>query len=206
MTPICCVFDIDGVVIRGRSKDNLLWTTDLQDDLGINPDLLVQHFFEKRFAEVLKGKRPLNETLHEAMTEIGQPEKTQALIDYWLKHDDGIDSKLLDYLNRKRESCDLHLVLATNQEHTRAKYIWDNLDLKAYFDQLIYSAASGYLKSEEAFFENLEVSLATKEYQKRLYIDDDARNIAIAEKKGWECHLFVDTDTLLDWLNARLRC
>lgn len=203
--PICCVFDVDGVVIRGRARDHRLWTTDLEKDLGIPPRELVRTFFEGKFADALRGKRPLEEVLGEAMKEMGQGGKTEALIEYWLRHDDGIDKELISFLDRQREEHDLRLILATNQEHRRAKYIWEDLHLSDHFDRVVYSAAIGHLKSEEAFFEVLEKSLQHN-CSKRLYIDDDAANIAIATKRGWECHLFQGTETLIEWLNARLGC
>ncbi|WP_348645935.1 HAD family hydrolase [Rhizobium laguerreae] len=87
------------------------------------------------------------------------------------------------------------LLLATNQEHRRARYLMEQIGLKAHFDDIIYSAALGHSKPSPDFFR-----LATERTGvlpgEIAFIDDMAENIEAARQFGWNAAQWTAGATL----------
>ena len=55
------MLDIDGVVIRPR--DGRHWSSNLENDLGLSPIALQNHFFDPHWEQVVTGRLGLHECL-----------------------------------------------------------------------------------------------------------------------------------------------
>lgn len=176
------MLDVDGVVITGAAH----WTRTLEADLGIAPDALRRHFFEKHWHKVIIGQAELEPCLALALAQMGCAVPAPDLIDYWFAMDAAINDALLSDLADLR-SKGVEVYLTTNQEHRRAAYLMETLDLQSHVDGIVYSAALGARKPDRAFF--VEAARATGQPANgHLLIDDTLDNIKGARKAGWDAH------------------
>lgn len=188
--------DVDGVLIR--HDPGLRWDSRLREDLGVDPEDLSSRFFAKHFADVTHGRADLAERLDVVLAEIAPRVPASRLMEYWFGHDAPVDATLLGDLRRaKKRGLQLHL--ATVQEHHRARYLWEELDLRADFDGMHYSAELGCAKPDAAFFTAIEgrVDLAPEEM---LLLDDRGENVDAARGCGWAAHLWTPASRLRDVL------
>ena len=105
-------------------------------------------------------------------------------VSYWFEKDSRLVAPLLAELSRVR-SAGIRVYLATNQEHLRAAYLMEKLDLAAHVDGIFYSARLGAKKPDMEFFAKVQaaVGLCGEEI---LLIDDSRQNIEAARKAGWQ--------------------
>ena len=191
--------DVDGVLIR--HDEGQRWDSTLSRDLGIDPVALDAEFFARHFKDVILGRADLEERLGLALTKIASNVGVHQLMDYWFSHDAPLDAKLLgDLRDARRQGLQLHLV--TVQEHHRARYLWETLNLRADFDAMHYAAELGCAKPDVLFFRAVErrVQLRPEEL---LLIDDRQENVEAAASCGWGAHLWTRGSTLNDTLINR---
>lgn len=136
--------DVDGVLIR--CPDGRRWDADLLADLGVDPVDLDVAFFRSHFEDVLSGRADLTDRLEQVLPSIAPHVPAQDLMDYWFAHDASLDEVLLADLDQAR-SAGVVVHLATVQEHQRATYLWNTLDLRRHFDGMHYAADPGFRKS-----------------------------------------------------------
>jgi putative hydrolase of the HAD superfamily len=121
-----------------------------------------------------------------------------------INRDTQLNHPLLYGIKRLRAN-DLRLLIATNQEHLRAFYLWNTVGLQHIFEDMFHSARLGVTKPNRAFFEQLSAAIGPQE-EKPLMFDDDPRVIAAVNDYGWEG---VHYQTLADfedhpWIAERL--
>ncbi|MBY5442960.1 HAD-IA family hydrolase [Rhizobium leguminosarum] len=186
--------DVDGVLIHGRPTDGLPLFTYLERDLGLRLDLLQQEFFQTHWRDIIIGREALEPRLAGVLANIAPHLSAETLIDYWFENDSRLDLNLLEELAALRQS-GITLLLATNQEHRRARYLMEQIGLKAHFDDIIYSAALGHSKPSPDFFR-----LATERTGvlpgEIAFIDDMAENIEAARQFGWNAAQWTAGATL----------
>lgn len=186
--------DVDGVLIKGYNKNPALrrpWDADIQRDLGIEPDLLSQHFFQKKFRSVLEGKQELLIALEESFPDIRYNGKPQDIVEYWFKGDSCVDLELLQYIQLLKKKAEISIYLATNQERMRAAYLWNDVGFNKYFDGIFYSAEIGFIKEDTAFFTHINQKLSLNpEKDKILFFDDHESYVLAARNAGWKAHLY----------------
>ena len=184
--------DVDGVLIA--HPDERGWSANLERDLGISAQALQQIFFEQHWDDVVHGRAALRDRLAPALAELSPSVTCDALIDYWFSNDAHIDHRLLAELQALR--CDdIELHLATAQEHERAAYLWDRLDLRSKFDGMHYAAALGCCKPDRAFYRSVEAA-ADLTPEAIFFIDDRVDNITAARDCGWTAALWTGQQTL----------
>lgn len=191
------LFDLDGVIIRGfhaKAERTYRWDQNLERDLGIAPKDLTEHFFEPEFDDVLRGKKPLKDSLQKALSALGHGDKTDELIVYWMTHDSNLDHEVIDIVKALRSRA-IPLYLATNQEHIRAEYLWNTLKFKDYFQEIFYSAKIGHKKPEAAYFHTINDRIGAENI---LFFDDREDNIKAAHAAGWDAVVFNDLSDLTD--------
>lgn len=185
------LFDVDGVVIRRRSGTS--WQDGLKRDLGIDPRLLQERFFAVHWSDIITGRADLLERLGRALHGMGLQVQEEEFARYWFDHDALIDHELLGTLAGLRaRGHALHL--ATNQEHHRARYLWDTLGLSGFFDAMHYSADLGCAKPDRLFFSHVAQKLPSG-YQSPLFVDDQPANVSAAREFGWEALLWDANDS-----------
>ncbi|POR45855.1 putative hydrolase of the HAD superfamily [Bosea psychrotolerans] len=176
--------DVDGVLVRGRPGDGRPWTSELRQDLGLDPDLLHQHFFAKHWPDIVIGRAALEEKLAPVLAEIAPHLTYQDFTAYWFANDARLDVELLAALDLLRSS-GITIALATNQEHVRARHLIGSLGLSRHIDDIFYSAAIGARKPEPAFFRAVQDKLGLKG-QALLLLDDSFENVEAARRLGWQ--------------------
>jgi putative hydrolase of the HAD superfamily len=188
--------DVDGVVVvrpGGRR-----WDADLTADLGLDSEQLQDAFFGRHWGDVLFGRADLHERLAPVLAEIAPHLTSKALVDYWFAQDSHLDGVLLEDLAAvRRAGAELHL--ATLQEHHRARYLWEDLDLKSRFDAMHYAAELGCGKPDPAFFRVIEARTGRAPAE-LLLIDDSVKNVEGARACGWDAVLWDGSRRLADVL------
>jgi putative hydrolase of the HAD superfamily len=128
-----------------------------------------------------------------------------AFLHYWLSHDSSLNTALIDVVRTLKARNDLKLYIATNQDHTRAQWLWHAMGLGELFEDIFYSARAGIRKPEKGFFDFIEHRIGPQS-QPPLFFDDTPKVIDGARSHGWEA---VQFDTIEDctshpWIAERL--
>ena len=191
------LFDVDGVLVHSRFHPDeavrRFWDSHLLEDMGVDPARF-QTLFESTFDQVIVGKQSLVASLDAFLPSVGYKGSTMDFIGYWLSRDSHLNFQLLDLTKRLRASGKVRLYIATNQEHLRAYYLWNELKLNHLFDDMYYAARIGAMKPDREYFRRVE-SLLGHQDEPPLFFDDSGRVIEAAREHGWEA---VQYDALTD--------
>ena len=188
------MLDVDGVVVTGRPSDGLPWWTDLLSDLGVTKTALRDAFFAPHWARIVTGEAELMTHLRPALERIAPDLTAETLRDYWFANDARLNDAVLAQVDALR-TAGWAVHLATNQDHHRAKHLWQHLGLKDHADSLIYSARLGAAKPDAAFFDRAAARV-DQPPEALILIDDSAANIAGARAAGWRAALWHDSGDL----------
>jgi putative hydrolase of the HAD superfamily len=203
------IFDVDGVLVHGyhaRPELTRRWNENLLADLGVDPDRFTQEFiFDIFIKQVVVGKMSLVEALDRRLPSLGFKGSPMIFIDYWLTHDSELNHPLLDIVRVLKKRDDLRLYIATNQDHTRALWLWQSMGLGSLFEDIFYSARIGIRKPERGFFDFVDQRIGPQS-EPPLFFDDTPRVVEGARAAGWEAVLFNTVDDFLahPWIAARL--
>ena len=170
------MLDVDGVLVDGRPKTDV--TVSLEEDLGINPGALHEHFFTPHWENIILGRAGLMEHLETALERIAPRVSPAGFVSYWFEKDSRVVATFLPELSLVRSE-GRRVYLATNQEHLRAAYLMDTLGLSEHVDGIFYSAGLGARKPEMEFFMNVQSALGLRG-EEMLLIDDSKPNIEAA--------------------------
>jgi putative hydrolase of the HAD superfamily len=194
-------FDVDGVIIDGFHYNpayRRVWNSKIEKDLGIKEEDFVNRFVKKHFAPVIVGEKDLLDSLTVFLKEINSNKTALQVMNYWHEKDSLINSSIAIMIESLREGDKYRFHLATNQDHNRAKYLWNQLELKEHFENIFYSADLKVLKSNPLFFNKIVEKLKLDPNQ-CIQIDDNPEVIESAQKAGWKTILVedpYDTDSL----------
>jgi putative hydrolase of the HAD superfamily len=203
-------FDVDGVLVHGyhaRPELTRRWNENLLDDLGVDPDRFTNEFiFDIFIKKVVVGEMAIIDALERRLPGLGYKGSPMAFLHYWLSHDSVLNTGLLDTVRKLKARNDLKLYIATNQDHTRAQWLWHTLGLGELFEDIFYSARAGIRKPEKGFFDFIEHRIGPQS-QPPLFFDDTPKVIDGARAHGWEAVLFnaVEDCTSHPWIAERLR-
>ena len=117
-------------------------------------------------------------------------------ISYWLKHDIGVDQKVIDFIKKINRvfSC----YIGSNQEKLRTNHILDLVG--EHFLDCFTSCAIGAMKPEQEFFHHIQKTLSLLPHE-LLLIDDSKNNIDGAQKCGWHVyHYQNDIEGVIEFL------
>jgi len=206
-------FDVDGVVLEGwqaKAAQGQLWYATLERDLGVDREALQRALFlppadgaAPAIAACARGTEDLKDLLAGLLPTLGYSGSVDAFVAYWFQKDAIIDRSVLTIVKRLRQGGQVELFLATNQEHHRAAYLWNDLGLKDHFDDIFYSARLGVLKDDTAFFAKINAQLDIASAEQPLFFDDQDKFVTTARAAGWDAHLFNRAEDL--GRNPRLR-
>ncbi|MBK5437410.1 HAD-IA family hydrolase [Pseudomonas sp. TH32] len=175
--------DVDGVLVNGRPADGRPWASDIETDLGISNVALNREFFGPYWNDIVVGRHGLAEQLKPVLARIAPSVPHESLIAYWFESDARLNRPLLEALSQLRKT-GTKVYLATNQEHLRAAYLMDRLDLALHVDGIYYSAALGSRKPDLDFFKQAAAHSGFAPEQ-LLLIDDTPANVVAARQLGW---------------------
>ncbi|MEM6588484.1 MAG: HAD-IA family hydrolase [Pseudomonadota bacterium] len=193
------MLDVDGVLVSGHSNGEILWTSSLAQDLGIEPDNLVGEFFSKGWLDVVTGRERLEPVLQAALDRMGADLSAETLIAYWFENDERLVAAVIEDCQKLREA-GLTILLATNQEHCRAAYLMQDLGLERVVDGIVYSAQAGAQKPARAFFD-YAMGRTGAPAGAHLLVDDTLANVDAARRVGWHGHPWTGADRLWDVMN-----
>lgn len=190
------LFDVDGVLIHSRFHPDVarrrLWDEHLMTDMGIAPERL-KGLFGPHFMDVITGKTSLITALDRYLPETGYRGSTLNFISYWMERDAQLNYALIDAISRLRQSGEVRVFLATNQEHVRAAFLWREFRLGHVFEDMFYAARLGAAKPDRAFYERVAAHLPASDASPLLF-DDSEPCVAAANAFGWEGVHFTDLD------------
>lgn len=190
------LFDVDGVLVHSRfHRDETLrrlWDAHLFEDLGVEPARF-QALFGSTFDQVIIGKKSLVAALDAFLPSVDYKGSTMDFIGYWLSRDIHLNYQLLDLTKRLRATGKVRLYMATNQEHLRASYLWNDLKLSYLFDDMYYAARLGAMKPDPEFFQRVEDFLGPQD-EPPLFFDDSDRVVEAARAHGWDAVQFDGLD------------
>ncbi len=189
------VFDVDGVLVTGHKDKGGWWHADMDKDLGLDPELLQRAFFTEQWAEIICGRQGIEVPLAKALADIAPHLSVDELLTYWFQQDSKIDQNLLAELEMLRSRSNVGLSLATNQEHRRARHLWNEMGLEHRFDAIHYSAEMGHAKPDPEFFAEVE-NRTGFDGPHLLFFDDQERNVLAARERGWQAHVWTGLATL----------
>lgn len=201
MKPSVLMVDVDGVVVRHPDPSG--WSARIEEDLGIPRAALQAAFFQQHWDDIIHGRAALRDRLASVLAEIAPRVGCDQFIRYWFEGDAHLDHDLLDQLAKVR-AAGIPLHLATVQEHERAAYLWDDLGLSQYFDDLHYAARLGAAKPSPDFYAAVEQRTGLPPTA-IAFIDDSPRNVEAARARGWTAALWTpgaSLETLIAGLHA----
>ncbi|WP_168769191.1 HAD family hydrolase [Yoonia maricola] len=177
------MLDVDGVLVFGRPRDGQHWMVGLEDDLGVPPRELANRFFRAEWNDVVVGRAELLPALQRALDEIAPSVFAENLIAYWFEMSSRIVQPVLSDLRKARQK-GTPVYLATNQDHTRADYLMNNLGLRHEVDGIVYSARAGYKKPDAEFYSFAEKMTGYRPSE-LIMVDDTLPNVEAATAMGW---------------------
>jgi len=192
------LFDIDGVLIEGGHTGidkRHRWNATITQDLGL-PQEALEPFFHTVFLDVIRGRRALEETLAAYLAQIGAAVTARTLIDYWMPRNARVNKELWGLAARLHATKRVKLYIATNQEHIRAAYLWNDVGFNEIFEDMFYAAALGVMKPDPAFFAACNERLPAGD-EPPLFFDDDPSYVKGARQAGWESLLYENLSSCL---------
>lgn len=192
--------DVDGVLVNGRPSDGQAWASSLEQDLGLASQALHETLFKPHWEDIVTGKSCLEQTLVAVLADIAPHLSAQRLLKYWFENDARLDLQLLDDLAHYRRQ-GVGIYLATNQEHFRARFLMESLDLDKHCDGIFYSAALSCRKPNSGFYEKV-TGLTGFRPEQLLLIDDTMANVQAARELGWNAVEWTRLSTLTGLLDG----
>jgi putative hydrolase of the HAD superfamily len=194
------LFDVDGVLVHGyhaRPEKQVRWDRTMQADLGVDPARFKAEFIDDIFIKkVIVGQMSLLEALDRTLPRLGYRGPSMAFAGYWLSHDSNVNQPLLDVVARLK-AAGTPLYVATNQEHMRAQWLWQQLKFGELFDDMFHSARIGHMKPARPYFDWIDNRLGRREAPP-LFFDDREDVVKGANAHGWEAVLYDEIDDVLN--------
>lgn len=198
------LFDVDGVLLHGY--DQVRWTDNLLADLGVDPERFNNEFiFDLFIKKVVVGQMSLLEALERTLPGLGYRGPAMAFVGYWLSRDSNVNEPMLDVVRRLKAAGGSRLFLATNQEHMRAQWLWQQLKFSDMFEDMFHSARVGHAKPAKPYFDWVSNRLGPQA-EKPLFFDDREDIVKAAGAHGWEAVQVNDIGDVTGhpWIAARI--
>lgn len=190
--------DVDGVLLDPHRAGRGHWSIDLHARHGITPADLQRSFFDKHWHTVVTGRRPLEDALAEALSDLGVALDVSQVMNCWFESDFVLVEHAVA-VAQLATTAGVSIVLATNQEHGRARYLAERFASLFPIDCVLYSADLGVQKDHAEFFHRGRRRLAASvQANELLLVDDTQSNVESAREAGWSALL---ADANAEWVN-----
>jgi putative hydrolase of the HAD superfamily len=177
--------DVDGVLLDPSAGGRGGWSAVVADHYGVDAGQLQTIFFAGAWADVIVGRTAIEPALAAALEELGWPMATEDLLACWFEADSVMDPEVADAA-RSWAADGARIVLVTNQEHRRARFLDERLGASLPISAMAYSAALGYVKTDPAFFPAACRVLGIGETDDHVvFVDDALDNVEAARRFGW---------------------
>lgn len=202
---VTLALDVDGVLVDPDRGGLGPWRREIDRRFGVDSEDLSTVFFRRVWTEVVTGARAIEPAIADAFSELGWDIAVEDFLDCWLQSDFVVDFAVVEAVCGLAES-GVRLVLATNQEHRRARFLHQRLGELLPLEDVMYSGAMGVAKPDVRFFELASKTLGCGKTPCRIaFVDDTAENVAVARIYGWTAELFTKTDGWRERLDALVR-
>jgi len=183
------IFDADGMVVHRE----MYFSQRFSREFGV-PMEKVLPFFRNEFQLCLVGKADLKQELNKYLNKWNWQESVDDLLLFWFEHESNVDKKMLESVMALRNGGML-CYLETNNEKYRVKYIFENLNLKDFFDGVFSSAELGFLKPQQEFWSAIYDRLGKPDKSGVFVWDDDLENVESARNFGFNAEFYSDFDS-----------
>lgn len=186
----CGVFtlalDIDGVLLDPDRGGAGHWTNELTARFGITRDEFRRAFFMTAWDDVVNGRRPIEPAVAAALEVISSTATVEDVLACWFEADYVPIDAAIGFAQRAVAS-GTRVVLVTNQEHRRARFLTERLGAVFKLDGIVYSADVGAQKHEAEFFNVASERLGIPPDRRAgvLFVDDRVGNVRQANVSGW---------------------
>lgn len=178
--------DADGVLINGER-----FAVVLSRELKVDP-VKEREFFTTTFQDCLVGEADLRESVAPYLSSFGWDRDVDSFLEFWFKAEHSLNEDLMEYTAVLR-SQGIKVVLATNQEKYRTKYMLEHMGFEGKFDEIYSSAHMGFKKPDQRFYSKIIDDLGVGPGE-AIFWDDDERNIQGAQELGIQSVLFQDNE------------
>lgn len=179
------LFDADGLIVKSKGKK---FSERLSELYGISLGAL-NVFFENEFKSCLIGKADLRQELPRHLVLWGWEGTLDDLLTLWFSWEEELDERVIATMQRLR-AADIRCYLVSDQEHYRARYFWETMNLKTHCDGAFFSCDLGHKKSERVFYEEALKHLGGTAPKEALFFDDDEKNVKAAQEFGVQAYLY----------------
>jgi putative hydrolase of the HAD superfamily len=186
--------DVDGVLLDPGPDGTGSWQSVLAERYAVDPTLLDSAFFRARWPGIIVGAEAIEPALGEVIAELGWTVTVDELLDCWFEADFTVDHQVVEAVNTWTAT-GARLVLVTNQEHRRARYLDRRLGELLPVSGMAYSAAVGFTKEHPRFFGAASDLLGLPRHSSSVvFVDDAPENVEVARQHGWTAIHFVRGD------------
>jgi FMN phosphatase YigB (HAD superfamily) len=170
------------------------WQSVLAQRYGVDPARLDAAFFRARWPRIIIGVDAIEPALAEAITELGWSITVDELLACWFEADFSVDRQVVEAVGMWT-AAGARLVLVTNQEHRRVRYLDQRLGTLLPVSGMAYSAALGFTKDHPQFFVAAGELLGLPPHSRSVvFVDDSPGNVEVARRHGWTGIHFVKED------------
>jgi HAD superfamily hydrolase (TIGR01509 family) len=127
--------------------------------------------------------------LEDALSKLNWPMEAAELIDFWFEADYHVDHEVLSAVHKWHRH-GVRVVLMTNQESTRAEFLWNRLSKLAPVEGMVFSGELGVTKDRPDFFAQAARTLRMPDEARVVFVDDDDANVRAALAHGWHGILY----------------
>lgn len=195
MTPKAILFDVDGVILQERDK--LFSERIVEDTPGIDSDSVIT-FFKNDYNDIMLGKKDIKDILRQYLKSWKWQGTVEELLRYWYSYEDVYNQEVLDLVKDLRAK-GIKCYMASDHSKYRADDLMNSGKLKDLFDGGYFSGYLGCTKEEAAFFVYVLEDLNLDSHD-ILFIDDDPKNVEVAQGCGISGIHFVEVDDLKEKL------
>jgi putative hydrolase of the HAD superfamily len=183
--------DVDGVVLDPTLGGGGSWHRVLADRYAVDTDRFRQLFFSRYWPDIVVGRTAVEPALAQVIVELEWTMSVDDLLSCWFEADFAVDDDVVEAA--KAWAADgVRLVLVTNQEHRRARFLEERLRALMPIDTVAYSAAVGFMKHDPHFFPAASDLLGIdRRARSVVLVDDDRQNIEAARRYGWSAVHFT---------------
>lgn len=184
------LFDVDGIVLTGRTK---YFSVRYAEERGI-PVEEVSAFFTGEFKKASFGQADLKELIAPWLPKWKWEGSVDEFLEAWFSSERTKDERVLSVVAALR-AAGVACYLATRNEKYRTAYLWHEAGLKDHFDGCFATFDIGVDKDDPDYFEHIfhALKLAPSEV---LYFDDRQANIDTARMLGIDAHFYDGFETL----------
>jgi putative hydrolase of the HAD superfamily len=177
--------DVDGVLLDPERGGRGPWQVAFAERFGVDAGLLDESLFATSWADVITGQRPVESALSEALHDLGWDVDVEAALQCWFEEDFVLNPVVLAEATLW-SGRGVPLVLASNQEPRRGRYLQERLAQVLPIRGVAFSGDLGAVKKDPDFYDRAERHLGiVGRGRSVILVDDTPGNLDVAVQHGW---------------------